>query len=240
MAAKLFFTLFTLALLIAIVGLAIWGFVSLSILAAITFLIVGIPVIAWAAVVGYGLVRRAQPYTPFDSEAQKNDAAQLGAEGRSIKMPDGRIVEYLVYGSQDPQARVIVQIHGASSSAGWICAMYAPLLAELNIKGIAPSLPGYGFSDIYVGRLIKDWPRDVEAILEQESVDQFLVEGISLGTSHAMAVAWALPERCIGLGLNVPYLSEQICREFDFQHDADKLPKKDARHWYQAWSFLGS
>lgn len=60
-------------------------------------------------------------------------------------------------------------------------------------------------------------------ILEKEKVDKFLVIGTSYGTSHAMATASALPNRCLGLGLNVPYLPENICREADFWTDADMI-----------------
>jgi pimeloyl-ACP methyl ester carboxylesterase len=233
------FTLFSLALLVGIVGGAVASFFIFSLMWAIAFVLIGIPLLAWLSVVLYGVVRRAQPLRPFDAVEHARNAESLSAEGRYVTMPDGRIVEYLIYGSKKNNAKVIVQIHGASSSAGWQCRMNASLLEALNLKGIAPSMPGYGYSDLYVGRLIKDFPKDVEAILDAEGVDQFMVEGISLGTSHAMAVAWAFgPQRCVGLGLNVPYLSEAICREFDFQHDADKLPKKDARHWYQAWNFF--
>jgi len=40
------------------------------------------------------------------------------------------------------------------------------------------------------------------------------------------------------MGLNVPYLSDQICKEFDLESKADALPRPDARTWYQAWNFL--
>ena len=60
-------------------------------------------------------------------------------------------------------------------------------------------------------------------ILEKEKVDKFLVIGTSYGASHAMATASALPNRCLGLGLNVPYLPENICREADVWTDADMI-----------------
>lgn len=166
-------------------------------------------------------------------------AEQMGGEGRHITMPDGRIVEYLVYGSKSPDSKVIVQIHGAGNSAGFYCKWSGPLLDELNVKGIAPSMPGVGYSDICPGRLIVDFPLNIEPILEAEGVAEFMVEGISLGTSHAMAVAQHFgPDRCIAMGLNVPYLGEQICREFKMQYDADMLPKADTGNWYAAWNFF--
>lgn len=236
--ARAAFVIFSALLGIVVVVFVAEIFQAYSFLWALPLVLVGVPAILSVGVVLYGLVRKSQPYRAFDPAEQASNAQALGAEGRYITMPDGRVVEYLVYGSKDPDAKVIVQIHGASSSAGWMCRMNGPLLQSLNVKGIAPSLPGYGFSDIHIGRLVRDFPKDLEVILEAEAVDAFMVEGVSLGTSHAMAVAWHFGrERCVGLGLNVPYLSEAICREFDFRHDADKLPKADARHWYQAWNF---
>ena len=231
-------TTFSLLLLVGIGTAVVVSFLSFSLVWAILLVVFVVPTVAWLSVILYGLIRRAQPLRPFDQADHARDAETINAEGRYVTMPDGRVVEYLVYGSKDPAAKVIVQIHPAGASAGFPCRMNATLFRDLNLKGIAPSMPGYGYSDIQIGRRIKDFPKDVEAVLEAESIEQFMVEGMSLGTAHAMAVAWAFgPGRCVGLGLNGPYLSEAICREFGLQHDADNLPKADARHWYQAWNF---
>jgi hypothetical protein len=40
------------------------------------------------------------------------------------------------------------------------------------------------------------------------------------------------------MGINVPYLSDPICKEFDLESKADALPRPDARSWYQAWNFF--
>ena len=232
-------TVFTLLLLVWIVGGIAASFLYLPLLPAIGAAVVGVPFGAWLAVTLYGLWRRAQGQIPFDAAAQERDAARLGGEGHHVKMDDGRIVEYLVYGSKRPDAKVVVHIHGAGMSAGAYCQMYASLCEELNVKGIAPSMPGYGYSDIRPGRLIVDFPLDVDAILKAEGVGEFMVEGLSLGTAHAMAVAWHFgPDRCVAMGLNAPYVGEQICREYDLKNDADMLPKTDARAWYQAWNFF--
>lgn len=232
---------FVTVVLFGTVAGAVACFALLPLWPAIVAVVVGVPLVPWLAVTLYGLRRRAQGLRPFDAAEQQRDAARLGGEGRHVTTADDRIVEYLVYGSRRPDAKTIVQIHGAATTGGWMCRMNASLCEELNLKGIAPSMPGCGFSDVHVGRRIVDFPRDLEAILEAEDVGEFMVEGASLGTSHAMAVARHFgPDRCVALGLNVPYLSEQICREFDFQHDADNLPKTDARAWYQAWNFVAA
>ena len=201
--------------------------------------VIGIPLLTWLAVLVYGLRKRAQPLRPFDAAKQERDAERLGGEGRHIRTADGRIVEYLVYGSKRPDAKVIVQMHGNSTTAGWPCKLNASLCKDLNLKGIAPSVPCHGYSDLHIGRRIVDFPLDLEVILDEEGVGEFMVEGTSFGTAHAMAIAWYFgPDRCVAMGLNVPYLSDQICKEYDLESKADSLPKPDARAWYQAWNFF--
>lgn len=201
--------------------------------------VIGIPLLTWLAVLVYGLRKRAQGLRPFDAAKQERDAERMGAEGRHIRTADGRIVEYLVYGSKRPDAKVIVQMHGNSTTAGWPCKLNASLCKDLNLKGIAPSVPCHGYSDLHIGRRIVDFPLDLEVILEEEGVGEFMVEGTSFGTAHAMAIAWYFgPDRCVAMGLNVPYLSDQICKEYNLESKADSLPKPDARAWYQAWNFF--
>jgi pimeloyl-ACP methyl ester carboxylesterase len=231
-------SVFTFILVGVIVAGAMACFQSLPLIGAIMAVVVGAPFALWLGIVLYGLVRRAQPLRPFDEAEQKQSAARWGGEGRHITTPDGRIVEYLVYGSQRPDAKVIVQLHGTTSTGGFECRFNGPLLEELNLKGIAPSLPGHGYSDVHIGRQVADFPKDLEVILEAEAVDEFMVEGTSFGTSHSMATAWYFPpERCVAMGLNVPYLSDQICKEYKLESKADSLPRKDARNWYHAWNF---
>ena len=230
--------LFTAMLFIALVAGIVACFTFLSLIPAIIAAIIGTPSLLWCGITAYGLIRRAQPLRPFDAEEQAESAARVGGKGRYITTADGRIVEYLVYGSEQPDAKVIVQMHGSTTSGGWQCKMNASLCKELNLKGIAPSVPNHGYSDLYIGRTLAEFPLDLERILEAEGADQFMVEGASFGTAHAMAIAWHFgPERCVAMGLNVPYLSDQICKEFKLESKADALPKPDARTWYQAWNF---
>jgi pimeloyl-ACP methyl ester carboxylesterase len=234
----MFLAFLTLTLLAILVG-AVACFVCLPLLAAIGATVIGVPLLVWLTLLLFGLWKKAQPPRPFDAAEQERDASSLGGEGRHVRLPDGRTLEYLVYGSKRPDAKVIVQMHGQGASAGMMCKFNASLCEELNLKGIAPSLPGHAFSDIHVDHTIVGFPKDLEMVLEAEGVGEFMVEGMSLGTAHAMAIARHFgPDRCVALGLNVRYLPEQVCREFGFQHDADHLPRPDARTWYQAWNFV--
>jgi len=230
---------FMILVLLAIVAGTTACFLYLSLIPAIAAVVIGVPLGTWLAILVYGLWRRAQPLRPFDAAEQERSAARVGGEGHHITTADGRIVEYLVYGSKRPDAKVIVQMHGSTTTGGWQCKMNASLCAELNLKGIAPSVPNHGYSDLHVGRRIVDFPADLERILDAEGAGKFMVEGTSFGTAHAMAIAWHFePERCVAMGLNVPYLSDAICKEFGLESKADALPRPDARTWYQAWNFF--
>jgi len=199
-----------------------------------------------ASVLAYGTWRKRQGQLPFDEAEQASEAARRGGIGRHVTTADGRVVEYIVYGSQRGDARVMVQMHGAGSSAGLMCSWNAALFRELNLRGIAPSMPNSGYSDIHPARRIAQFPRDdLAPILRAEGVSEFLVDGHSLGTAHAMAIAWYFApdhaeHRCVGMGLNCPYLSSALCKELKFPCDADDLwivRNNDPRAWHAAWNF---
>lgn len=230
---------FMIFLILIIVAIIVACFNSLPLIPAIIVVIIGVPMFTWLAILFYGLWRRAQPLHAFVAAVHEQDAGRWGGEGRHIMTADGRIVEYLVYGSKRPDAKAIVQMHGSSTTGGSLCKINASLCEELNLKGIAPSVPCHGYSDLHIGRKIIDFPLDLDEILKKEGIGEFMVEGSSFGTAHAMAIAWNFgPDRCVAMGLNVPYLPDKICKEFDLESKADALPKNDARMWYQAWNFL--
>jgi pimeloyl-ACP methyl ester carboxylesterase len=52
------------------------------------------------------------------------------------------------------------------------------------VRGIAISLPGYGYTDMKPGRKVLDWANeDLLAVLDQEGVDEFMITGHSQGTA---------------------------------------------------------
>ena len=100
------------------------------------------------------------------------------------------------------------------------------------------SAPNHGYTDLHIGRQPANFPKDLEVTLDAEDLDEFMVKGTSFGTGHAAAIAWHFgPDRCVAMGLNVPYLSDQICKKYNLESKAGALPKADARNWYQAWNF---
>lgn len=173
-------------------------------------------------------------YHRGDSRLDKNKMAEEETS-KFVVTSGGRSIEYFVWGSSKSDARVAVICHGSACTGRFFNQALYPehVLVELNVVAISPSYPGHGGSDGLPFRRIADWPKDnLGPILEAEGVDQFFVQGASYGTAHAMATAsYFGPEKCVALGLNVPYLPEPICREFGFTTDADfvlseKLLKK--------------
>ena len=148
---------------------------------------------------GFYLLKKGQ--LPFDYKSLKNDG------GKYVETDDSRKVEYFVFGNLEPQSKVIICIHGSGPEAMSEIDFNEKCCIELGLKGIAISLPGYGYTDMKPGRQVVDWPKeDLTAVLKKEKVDKFMIMGHSQGTVHAMAAAYYYPERCEGLGLNSPLL----------------------------------
>jgi len=181
----------------------------------ITKYVVGTAFAAYAAATAVGLYLRAKQEDPFDEKA----CAKAGC--CHVKSRDGRVVAYYVFGSQKPDAKVMVFCHGMGDDGSIFEALIPPkVLERLNVRGIAPSLPSHGFSDVQKGRRIGDWPRDdLEPILQQEGVSKFIVQGVSLGTAHALACgAYFGSDKCVALGVIAPFVSAAICDEFGLEN----------------------
>jgi pimeloyl-ACP methyl ester carboxylesterase len=70
-----------------------------------------------------------------------------------------------------------------------------------GVRVIAVDRPGIGKSDPLVGRTVRDWPRDVEALADALGIGRFAVLGFSFGGPYTRACAYALPERITRAGL---------------------------------------
>ena len=122
----MFLFLLTVSLL-AVLAVAVVGFFYLPLLPAIAFTVIGIPFLFWLVFILFGLWKKSQSLRPFDADKLARDAKRIGGEGRYVKLPDGRILEYLVYGSKDADAKVIVQMHPQGGSAGVVCRFNAKI-----------------------------------------------------------------------------------------------------------------
>jgi pimeloyl-ACP methyl ester carboxylesterase len=112
----------------------------------------------------------------------------------TIEAPDGRVLDVLVSGPDDGLALVF---HTGTPSG---LVGLGPMSGEASARGlrtVSYSRPGYGASTPQSGRLVADAAADVEAILGELRVDEFVTAGWSGGGPHALACAALLPVRCL-------------------------------------------
>tara|TARA_B100000674_G_scaffold195639_2_gene159257 strand:- start:30345 stop:31394 length:1050 start_codon:yes stop_codon:yes gene_type:complete len=155
-----------------------------------------------------GLIIKNKGQSDINRENLLNEGAKLALD------QNGRKIEYFTYGTLDTNAPVVINIHGSGLDATFEKLVHQNSCNELNLKGISISLPGYGNTDLKIGRSVVDWAsEDLNAVLNLENVNKFMITGHSQGTPHAMAAALYFKERCIGMGLNAPLLSSDLTEE---------------------------
>lgn len=115
-----------------------------------------------------------------------------------VTLADGRRVTYLEVG--DPDGSPVISCHGGLSSRLDVQSAAGSATA-LGVRVICPDRPGIGGSDPQPGRLLKDWPAEVEQLADQLGLGRFAVMGWSAGGMYAQACAAQLPDRVSRLGL---------------------------------------
>lgn len=175
-----------------------------TLLKILKYLIIGLVSIYLITTIS-GLIVKNQGQSEIDEATLRKDGAKLAVN------EEGRKIEYFVYGSTDPSAPVIINMHGSGVEASLEKSMYQPICEELEVRGISISLPGFGNTDMKIGRVVVDWPsEDLEPVLNQEGVQDFMITGHSQGNPHAMAAAYYFGDRCTGLGLYAPLLPNDL------------------------------
>jgi len=107
-------------------------------------------------------------------------------------LPGGRVLGWAEYG--DPRCAPVFYFHGLPSSR-LEAAVTERHARKMGLRVIAVDRPGFGLSDFQPGRTIGDWPIDVAALADSQSIDQFAVLGTSGGGPYALACAAFLPHR---------------------------------------------
>jgi len=121
-----------------------------------------------------------------------------GVGTRVVILPDGRAVEFAVYG--DPAGPAVVGIHPVPGShADWLPSH--PAAARIGVLLVAPDRPGCGRSDPLPDGAVLDWPSDVAVLVEAIGLTTFGVLGVGDGVPLAAACARALADRVTGLAL---------------------------------------
>jgi pimeloyl-ACP methyl ester carboxylesterase len=112
----------------------------------------------------------------------------------SLRLADGRNLEYLVAGPAD--GTPLVFHHGTPFAA----LLFEPMVAAATRHGLRTvvySRPGYAGSSPRPDRTIASVAEDVTALLAELEADRFLTVGWSGGGPHALACAALLPGRCL-------------------------------------------
>eukprot|EP00605_Chrysophyceae_sp_TOSAG23-4_P001534 GSChrysophyteH1.ASY1.ANO1.1682.1 assembled CDS len=141
--------------------------------------------------------------------------------GKYIQHDDGRIVEYFVYGSENPDPKALfLQING-SLGTGWFLANLDKVnekMKELNFRAISVTIPGHGFTSMFPENYkLGDWSKlDLEPVLKAEGMETvpLMVEGSSYGAGVALGVMNHFGERITHAHLHVPYLPLESRTEF--------------------------
>ena len=114
-----------------------------------------------------------------------------------VRLGDGRVIAVEEYG--DPAGAPVFYFHGWPASR-----LEAGLIQDLPVRLLSLDRPGYGRSSPQRGRTLLDWPADVAAVADRLGLKQFHVVGLSGGGPYAVACAYALPDRVLGVALVCP------------------------------------
>jgi pimeloyl-ACP methyl ester carboxylesterase len=121
-----------------------------------------------------------------------------GTGPRAVILPDGRAVEFALFG--DPHGTPVVAIHPLPGSHELWQPSHASA-ARARVLVVAPDRPGCGRSEPLPAGATLDWPADVAVLAEAIGLAEFAVLGVGDGGALAAACAHDLADRVTGLGL---------------------------------------
>ncbi len=112
---------------------------------------------------------------------------------RVVLLPDGRKLSFRSIGPRD--GALVLYLHGALGSPQSSCPRLEALTADLGIRYVMVSRPGFGDSDRAPRRTLSSFARDAAALADHLGRERFAVVGVSAGGPYALACAHELPGR---------------------------------------------
>lgn len=105
-------------------------------------------------------------------------------KAKKVKLSDGRYIAYKEYGPS--KGYPVLFFHNALGSRFQIHPDHS-ILKKLNIRMIVPERPGFGLSDYYKNRQLRDWPRDLEYLTQKLKLTKFSILSFGAGSPYAIA-----------------------------------------------------
>ena len=131
----------------------------------------------------------------------------------SLKLSDGRSIEYIDNGVSSKSALIL---HHGTPTSMTVWNTWLAAAAEEGVRAIAFTRPGYAGSDRKVDHRIIDSNDDLDQILNQLEVENFVSIGWSGGGPYALASG--LLKRCTGVQL-IASVSPYDAEDFDWFKD---------------------
>ena len=131
----------------------------------------------------------------------------------ALKLSDGRFIEYIDNGVSSKSALIL---HHGTPTSMTVWGTWLAAAAEKGIRAIAFTRPGYAGSDRKVGHRIIDSNDDLEEILNQLDIENFVSVGWSGGGPYALASG--LLKKCTGVQL-IASVSPYDVEDFDWFQD---------------------
>lgn len=142
-----------------------------------------------------------------------NEPTRPAQSLQRVTVDDAHDVAYATYG--DPDGVTMVFLHGTPGSRQ-LGALFDEAATQSGVRVLAPDRPGYGKSDSWPDRTLRDTGALVASILDDAGATAAGVVGFSGGGPHAFAAAATLPERVTSVdvvsGSTPPSLSQATPR----------------------------
>ncbi|NND66058.1 MAG: alpha/beta fold hydrolase [Halioglobus sp.] len=165
-----------------------------------------------------------------DGPAAASDAAPYPRpEHRHVlALPEGRQLAYADFGPED--GRVVLFMHDNILGDTWPAEL-ATAVFKNNLRVIAPARPHYCESTPYNpgSSPVDQFCDDVNFLLEQLGVSNFVLLSRTTGSGFAAAIALAHPAACRGLVALSPALPFGKSRDYDYLNDHARFVALSAR-----------
>jgi pimeloyl-ACP methyl ester carboxylesterase len=131
----------------------------------------------------------------------------------ALQLSDGRSIEYIDNGVSSKSALIL---HHGTPTSMTVWGTWLAAAAEKGIRAIACTRPGYAGSDRKAGHRVIDANDDLEEILNQLNIENFVSVGWSGGGPYALVSG--LLKRCTGVQL-IASVSPYDAEDFDWFQD---------------------